>query len=937
MTKPADTMNDLPGNNQNIEYQVIFDAMPFGVILMDNQKRIRLINKAGLEIMGFSSSDELLMTPCRDRICHLDEDNCPIHDRGFATDSSECTLKHKSGEDIPIYKTAMPIIIGGEAVVLETFIDQREEKKGLLELRESQRLLTTLMANLPGMVYRCKNDAEWTMELVSEGCKTLTGYDSDELMNNRDLSYNDIILKDDQEKTRILIGEKINKHEPFICEYRVKTKQGKIKWVWEKGQGIFDDNQELLFLEGFITDISEFKGSIKAQEVIFEISKSAYVSQNLEEFFLSVHKFLGNIIDVSNFYVAMYDKATDTISLPYQVDTQDKFASFPIGKTMTGYVIRTRTPLLANETLVRELALSGQIDIIGTPSKVWLGVPLIISDEVIGVIAVQSYTDAEQYSHRELELLKFVADQIATVILRKSAEESYHKERAYLDQLFESSPEAIVQIDVYGIVHNINSEFTKLFGYTQPELLGKNIDDFITAPEVLDEAIRITGGVMKGEISELETKRMHKDGHLIDVSVLVTPILINSEITGGYGIYRDITDRKKIEKNLITAKERAEESDKLKSAFLSNMSHEIRTPMNAILGFSTLLTDPSVSDEERAEFLRIIKERGSDLMRIIDDIIDVAKIESGQIKVEIKECQVNLLMTNLHATLTEVKRKSAKTSIVLNCLPGNTDKGFTILTDGNRLRQVMTNLIENAIKFTDEGFVEFGYSLKTIGDDAFIEFFVRDTGIGIPKESQDVVFERFRQVDDTNTRKYGGTGLGLTISKNLIRLLGGDIRLESEHGKGTTFFVLLPLQTAAHDVPETAKPKIMPAFQHNWSSRVILVAEDEDSNYFLLDRILKRTGVKLVWAHNGLEAVEICKHQKIDLVMMDIRMPVLDGYEATQIIKKEQKTLPIIAQTAYALKGEREKSLAAGCDSYISKPIDARELLAVLGKYLDPA
>ncbi len=928
---------DLPKFNLPMDYQAIFDAIPFGVMIMNKDKNILMVNQAGLKIMGFPNMDELYLKPCRDRICHLDVDNCPIRDRGFSTDDSDCTLTDRFGVEIPIHKTAVPVLMGEEPVVLETFIDLRQEHKGIEALRESQRLLSTLMSNLPGMVYRCTNDHTWTMQLVSQGSIVLTGYTPESLINNRDLSYNDLILPEDQDKTWRSVQEKLKLHESFIIEYRIKTREGKIKWVWEKGQGIFDNNGELLFLEGFVTDISEFKGSIKAQEVIFEISKSAYISQNLEEFFLSVHKFLGNIMDVSNFYVAMYNNHNDTISLPYQVDMQDKFASFPAGKTLTGYVIRTRTPLLASESLVRELAKSGQIQVIGTPSKVWLGVPLIIADEVIGVIAVQSYTDPEQYSHRELELLMFVADQIAAVILRKTAEDSYTKERAFLDHLFEGSPEAIAQIDDRGVVLNINSEFTHLFGYTLTEIIGKPIDDYLATPEVLEEARRITDTVLSGASTELESKRKHKDGHLVDVSVLVTPIRIKDTNVGGYGIYRDITDRKKIEKNLIVAKEKAEESDKLKSAFLSNMSHEIRTPMNAILGFSTLLTDPSVSEEERAEFLRIIKERGGDLMRIIDDIIDVAKIESGQIKVEIKECQVNKLMTNLHATLTEVKRKSAKTNLVLNCLPGNTDNEFTILTDGNRLRQVMTNLIENAIKFTDQGFVEFGYQIKNLGNEAFIEFFVRDTGIGIPKDSQELIFERFRQVDDTNTRKYGGTGLGLTISKNLIRLLGGDIRLESERGKGTSFYVLLPLQTTVPETPAIVKPKAALIPEHNWSGKVILVAEDEDSNYFLLDRILKRTGVKMIWARNGVEAVDLFKKHAVDLIMMDIRMPLMDGYEATLIIKKEKKEIPIIAQTAYALKGEREKSLAAGCDNYISKPIDAKELLAVVGKYLDPA
>jgi PAS domain S-box-containing protein len=935
MTNRAEEQMNSQSRPTELEQLRLLNAIPYGVVVVDEEQRIRFVNGAGLKLFAVEEMADLLMAPVNAWIRTTEKKSPPLSCLETSRDGSECSLVDKEGREIPVFAMVNPIGFSGENATLVTFSDIRETKQRIEQLHESQRTLSTLMANLPGMVYRCQDDEHWTMELVSEGCKALTGYEPDDLIYNRSVSFNELITADDRKKVRRFIQEKLISKEPFILEYRIKTRDGKVKWVWEKGQGIYHDNGKLLFLEGFITDITEFKSSIQAQEVIFEISKSAYISKDLEEFFVSVHHFLGSIMDVSNFYVAMYDKKTDTISLPFQVDSEDKFASFPAGKTMTGYVIRTRTPLLAYETLTKELAKSGQIEIIGTPSKVWLGVPLIISDEVIGVIAVQSYTDAEQYTLRELDLLKFIGDQLAAVILRKAAEESFLKERAYLDQLFEGSPEAIAQLDAEGKVHAINSEFTRLFGYTPQEITGKPIDNYIATDAVYEEAARITEVVLRGETAELETMRKHKDGHMIDVSLLVTPIRIKDEIVGGYGIYRDITDRKKIEKNLISAKERAEESDKLKSAFLSNMSHEIRTPMNAILGFSTLLSDPGISDADRNEFLRIIKERGSDLMRIIDDIIDVAKIESGQIKVEIKECKVNVLMTNLHITLSEVKRKTAKTHIVLNCLPANPDKEFTIMTDGNRLRQVMTNLIENAMKFTDEGFVEFGYQMKTLNDEAYIEFFVRDTGIGIPTESQELIFERFRQVDDTNTRKYGGTGLGLTISKNLIKLMGGDIRLESERGKGTTFFVLLPLQAATHDIAEMAKPKISPSNQLDWSSKVILVAEDEDSNYFLLDRILKRTRVKLIWARNGVEAVELSKEQHIDLIMMDIRMPLMDGYEAAQRIKMENPSIPIIAQTAYALKGEREKSLAAGCDGYISKPIDSRELLSVVGKYFE--
>lgn len=913
----------------------IFDAIPFGIMIVSKDKKIRMINSTGLKIMGFNNENELLLTPCRDRICHLDEDRCPILELGKMTDRVECTLINKAGDEISILKSAAPVQIENETVIIETFMDLSERKRRMETIYDTTRQFNTLLGNLPGMVYRCRNDQRWTMEFISDGCVEITGYQPDDIIENKKTSYNELIVKEDQERIWTEVQESLKLTKPFTIEYRIKCADDKIKWVWERAKGIYNESGQLLNIEGFISDITEQKNAELIQSVLFEISKTSYTSGSVDEVFKSIHANLSKIIDVENFYVAMYDKVRDTISLPFQIDSKDKFASFPAGKTMTGYVIKTRMPLLATNQIIEELARTGQIDIIGTPSKVWMGVPLIVDHEVIGVIAVQSYTDPERYTNREFELLKFVADQIAIVISRKGVEDSFLKEKAYLDQLFEGSTEAIIMIDNDGSVLKSNSEFTRLYGFSLGEILNKNIDDLISDPANAAESVKITQDASQGIVTENETKRRHKDGHLIDVSILVTPISINGKICGAYGIYRDITDRKRIEKNLITAKEKAEESDKLKSAFLSNMSHEIRTPMNAILGFSTLLSDAGVSEEERAEFIRIIKERGTDLMRIIDDIIDVAKIESGQIKVEIKDCQVNTLLANLSVTLNEVKRKTNKTKVILNCLPGNMDKDFSILTDGNRLRQVLTNLIENALKFTDEGFVEFGYALKNIGMDSFIEFFVRDTGIGIPEEMHAIIFERFRQVDDTNTRKYGGTGLGLTISKNLVRLLGGEIRLESEHGTGTVFYVLLPLQVTPVIVAETGKAMPAKPLTQIWGSKNILVVEDEDSNYFLLDRILRRTGVKLTWAKNGMDAIEFCENQHFDLVLMDIRMPGMDGYEATHAIKKNHQNLPIIAQTAYALKGERENSIAAGCDNYISKPIDSRELLAILGKYLN--
>lgn len=932
---PADFQNNTQTYSVH-DIDNILQAIPAGVMLITPEGLIWYINSTGKDLLGLGEGETCIGEPSS---AFFKRPNVAVDLDDFIhtpVPRIEFTLTDRKGNEIPVIKSSSSVNIGDEKFFLETFVDITDRKRKLADLNESRRQFASMIGNLPGLVYRCRNDHEWTMEFISEGCREITGYDPDDVMYNKVISYNQIIHPDDQERVWNTVQELVLTGKAYTLEYRIRTADGKIKWVFEKANGIFSPDGGLLHIEGFISDVSEIHRAAILQEVLFNIANAAFAARSSEELFQVIHNNLGNIIDVENFLVAMYDAITDTISLPYQVDLKDKFAKFPAGKTLTGYVIRTGKPLLATRNEIEKLAEDGHIQIIGTPAEVWLGVPMKLSESIIGVLVVQSYDNPKRYNQKDMELLSFVSEQIAASVARRSAEDMLQREKAYLDQLFEGSPEAIVMISTEGTIMKVNTEFCKLFGYTSGEVIGKNIDDLIAPPEHRQDAIRITNEIAHGKDYEVETQRRHKNGHLIDVSLLVTPIMLQNSIFGAYGIYRDITARKQTEKSLISAKEKAEGADRLKSAFLSNMSHEIRTPMNAILGFSSLLSDPGLSDQERNEFIQIIRERGNDLMKIIEDIIDISKIESGQINFEIKECPVNILLNNILVTLNELKRRHGKTEVELLYHPGKPEPEFTIPTDGNRLRQILTNLIENALKFTERGFVDFGYVLNPQSPEPCIEFFVKDTGIGISPENHSLIFERFRQADDTATRKYGGTGLGLTISRNLARLLGGEIWLDSEEGKGTTFYLRLPLPSS-NVAPSVhpRNPKPVTGARQKWPGKSILVVEDEESNYFLLERILRNTGMKITWAHNGIEAIELIKQHPYDIVMMDVRMPILDGYETTQAIRKFNTDLVIIAQTAFALKGEREKALAAGCSNYIAKPIDISELYTILAKYLN--
>lgn len=377
----------------------------------------------------------------------------------------------------------------------------------------------------------------------------------------------------------------------------------------------------------------------------------------------------------------------------------------------------------------------------------------------------------------------------------------------------------------------------------------------------------------------------------------------------------------------------AEESDKLKSAFLANMSHELRTPMNAIIAFSNFLREPELHDDKKNEYLDHITTAGDSLLRLVDDIIDIAKIESKQLKLFIQPTNINRLLNELYKVFCELRVKDNKKHIRF---VQNMDKEFNYIinTDSQRLKQVLTNLIENAFKYTDKGKIEIGFEAT----EQQVTFFVNDSGIGIPKDKLNVIFNRFYQLNHIKDRRAGGTGLGLAISKNLVKLLGGKIEVDSVEGKGSTFSIIIPVESIKKQhnpgfkVEEKKSNILKPG--HNWNNVTILVAEDEDLNYKVLDTCLTRTNAHIIRAKDGASAVEICKNQKVDLVLMDIQMPGMDGYEATQEIKRMNNRTPVIAQTSFAMTGEKERCLQAGCDDFITKPLNINALLTKIEHYI---
>jgi PAS domain S-box-containing protein len=471
-----------------------------------------------------------------------------------------------------------------------------------------------------------------------------------------------------------------------------------------------------------------------------------------------------------------------------------------------------------------------------------------------------------------------------------------------------------------------NTNYTNDLGTTLDELIGK--DDFDLYDEATAESFLSSDKlVMEQGISKsAEDQRLigKKQRWINEVRIPFKDIQGN--VVGILGVYEDVSDQRNIIDDLTWAKEKAEESDRLKSAFLANISHEIRTPMNGILGFSDLLDRELVSDKQK-KYIKIIKNSGDRLLALINDVIDIAKIEAGEAEVHKEEFECSELLDELYEAHHE---KAQPIELIID--KGNIDS-LILNTDKNKLFQILNNLIDNAIKFTEKGSVKFGYIIQD--DELFL--FVKDTGIGIPPEYKNKIFERFRQVELDYTREYKGTGLGLAITHQLVQLLGGKIWFQSKVNVGTTFYVHIPNEKE-NQVKKQQEEALNPDAPgvNNANSINILIAEDEEYNFLYLEELLSKEKISILHAENGEEAIELCReHPNIDLIIMDIKMPLLGGLEASRAIKMFRPDMPIIAQSAFALTGDKERALTYGCDAYITKPIIKEELFEMINKFID--
>jgi PAS domain S-box-containing protein len=499
-----------------------------------------------------------------------------------------------------------------------------------------------------------------------------------------------------------------------------------------------------------------------------------------------------------------------------------------------------------------------------------------------------------------------------------------------LKSFIESNPESVCLIDKFGKIIVANTSFIEHFFYS------RDLDDQSNIYQKIHKNLtKIVKFSIESAISKMDLVRIEMEDESKIYDLYLQPLFDkNSDVVKLSILAVDITVRKQSEAIIIKKNEelklaidKANESDQLKSAFLANMSHEIRTPMNGIIGFSQLLLADDLDNDEKVECVNVIQNSSKQLLSIINDIIDVSKIESGQIIINSNDTIMNDLLKDVYDLLSEEALKKGL-NLTYECQLALNDSIIKI--DSSKIKQILTNLIMNAIKFTDHGNITFGYKI----DHKVVIFYVKDTGIGIASENLGIIFERFRQADGSLSRQYGGTGLGLAICKGFVENMGGRIWAESEIESGSSFYFSIPLQRPTIKSMRTVNTGGSSQLMSNFENKKILVAEDENINFRYLEKILRKSKVEIVHAKNGMEAVTLCRNSQFDLILMDIKMQVMDGVEALNEIKLFNKSVPIIAITAYAFEQDKEKMLDYGFSDYLSKPYTKEQLYDVLKHYI---
>lgn len=778
-------------------------------------------------------------------------------------------------------------------------------------------MLKSFLDNFPGAAYLL-NPHNWTMVYVSQGCYSLTGYHPEMLVNNKSVCFLDIIHEEDrsciQEQIRLAADDK----KPFDLSYRIVTQNGQVKCVWDHGQAIYAENGRLAYIEGFITEITSrfsFKNCLSKKHVHLKHYQSPTLigtwevdlTTGTEEWSDEIFRIIGICRDkISKDCSLKIDQYVHPVDKP---KIEAIFNNFQTDQSKAVFECRIIRP----DQNVRHILAEGEIvvDPTGKPIK------------LIGI--VQDISDRKK---KEEELIKTIAELKHTQEALQVSEEKFYK-------IFEYSPDSLqISRPDDGIILDVNRTFMNLTGYSHREVVGKSSKELNLWVHTDHYQQYLDTLKVKGECLERETVFRTKDGRFVPVIISGTIVDIGGQpviLT----IVRDIRQQKQMELEIIKAKEAAEAANRAKSEFLATMSHEIRTPMNAILGFSEILLQ-TAEDTKQKSYLSNIYSSGKVMLSIINDILDLSKIEAGKLEIQPDLVNIKDLLTEIEMIFDQKIREKGL-HFILDISPEVPDG---LMLDEIRIRQILINLIGNAIKFTIQGYIKVSVQCTNIdltSNTVTVIFEVEDTGIGISKDQIRSIFETYYQQKGQKVKQYGGSGLGLSITKKLVELMNGNISVSSEIGKGSKFQVQIHhvqlVDIAYEDISLSSEIK-----ECIFHPATMLVVDDSDSTRSVIKAFMENTNVKVIEAENVNQMVSLLETDLSippNVILLDIILPDKDGYEALKIIRNNPKFqhVPIIAFTACVMKDEEER-IRSVFNGYLPKPITRSELIGELQKFL---
>jgi PAS domain S-box-containing protein len=803
-----------PGSNQKnldllykqgVVFERFAELLPEMIYEVDLKGRILYTNQRGLNFFGYTKEDlkhgVYIWDIFPENFVKIAE-NLKALTTPDQTSTNEYFAIKKDGSQVPIITHSFATFLDNKVIGYRGVItDISRQKEYENQIKREKAFLEHLIDSTPAAIAITTPDGKISM--INREFTTLFGYSPEEAANN---FIDDLVVPDDMKSEAIRTETLSSASQKEIRQTIRKDKSGRRINVSLVATSIQMNNEVIAHL-GIYRDITSERKNQLLQEILYSISTAALKQYDIKEIYPIIVQELSKIWDTNNFFIALYDKESETLSLPFFADEKDNFYEIPTKKTITGWVINNNKPVLLKEHDLKHLEESGIIELIGTQCKVWMGVPLKVESSTIGVMCLQDYNDENKFSQDDLYVLDFIANQIAIAIQR----------RMMLD-------------------------------------------------------------------------------------------------------------------NLIHARQKAEEAAQSKQLFMSTMSHEIRTPLNEVIGITNLLLQGNPRDDQM-DYIKTLKFSGNHLLTLVNDVLDYNKMESGKIVFE----QTRF---NLSDFLEEIMRSysfRSKAKHINFDIRKAINLPDEVIGDPIRLNQILSNLLSNALKFTNQGSIIVTIKeLKRSNNQSKIEFEVSDTGIGIPKDKHSVIFDSFTQASPDTTRHFGGTGLGLAICKKLIELQGGTISIESEPGKGSVFRFAVSFGIIEKGGSQTSS-EVNESFL-GLEGKKILVAEDNKINFFVANKFLTGWGIHVTHAENGQLALDCLEKEDFDLILMDLHMPVMDGIEATKIIRKSDnpkiKNIPIVALTAAIMSENHDKIEDLNINDYVLKPFKPHDLFERIQKHV---